>query len=370
MSHQEMSREQIIGPYRILRALGEGGMGTVYLGYDPPLDRHVAVKVLRVREQGESASGAMIKRFMREARSAAKLNHPNVATVYAVGEIKGTPPLPYLAMEFIEGGSLADELRQTGPMAWRAATLAVRDALRALEAAHAVGIVHRDLKPANLMRATNGAVKLVDFGLARVTEGPLEEGELTFPGAFVGSPSYASPEQISGRVSLDGRSDLYSLAATWFALLTGKPPFVEEDPADVMRRHLTERFPDPREMVSAPAQLVGIMERASRRLPDERYDAARDMLAEVERLLAAAPEQESSRPIRVSASPSIEESVSALQNELASARIHADSGTQLAALRSLFSLYRQLDRREEATRVFREALVLHVRMNAPAGPMN
>src|ERR1019366_102965 len=148
-------------------------------------------------------------------------------------------------MEYVSGGSLAEELRKRGPLRWREAAAAVRDALLGLAAAHAAGVIHRDIKPANLMRAENGAVKLVDFGLARVVYGPAD-GEITYPGAFVGSPSYASPEQGAGVVRIDGRSDLYSLAAPWYALLPGQPPFVDDDPEQIMRMHRSEPFPDVR----------------------------------------------------------------------------------------------------------------------------
>src|SRR5262249_29664981 len=140
---------------------------------------------------------------------------------------------PHIVMEYVEGGSLSERVRREGPMEWRTAARAVRDALAGLSAAHRRGVIHRDIKPANLMcgRTHDGheLTKVVDFGLARVFASPAGDAELTFPGAFVGSPSYASPEQITG-AETDGRSDLYSLAATWYALLIGQPPFVADDP--------------------------------------------------------------------------------------------------------------------------------------------
>ncbi len=221
----------MLGEYRLLRELGQGGMGTVYLPQDESLNRAVAVKVLRGDENERGAAGRA-KRFMREAQAAAgRLNHPNVVTIYTVGK-QGVRP--YIVMEYVEGRSLADRLRQKGPMAWREAAEMMRDALRGLAAAHKAGIVHRDIKPANLMlgRAADGGavIKLVDFGLARAYAMNGAEEDLTFPGAFVGSPSYAAPEQIAGVHHIDGRADLYSLAATGYALLTGQPPFVGDDP--------------------------------------------------------------------------------------------------------------------------------------------
>jgi len=412
MTTPELSHENLLGPYRLLRVLGEGGMGTVYLAHDPSLDRQVAIKVLRfggegaaagargaaggdgagdVRQPGARAVAAMAKRFMREAQSAARLNHQNVVTIYSVGEHAARP---YIVMEYVEGGSLAEHVRKSGPMHWRAAAEAMRDALRGLAAAHRAGIVHRDVKPANLMRArgNNGEeiIKLADFGLARVTAGiagsrshsTALDGELTFPGAFVGSPSYSSPEQVAGAHQLDGRADLYSLAATCYALLTGQPPFVEDDPADIMERHMSEPFPDVRLLApSATVQMQSVLERASRKQPGERFGGAQEMLEAVERLLAS-PADVAAGAAQGSAAPRAaaavgrdvprraEETVVALETRLAAARKASDSSTQLATLRTLYGLYAQLDRRDEATRAYREALAIHVKMHAPFGANN
>jgi serine/threonine protein kinase len=372
-----MSEENLLGPYRLLRKLGEGGMGVVYLGFDDALERRVAIKVLRLPERGgERAAATQARRFLREARSAARINHPNVVTIYGVGGEKAARP--YIAMEYVEGGSLSEHLRQSGPMPWREATRAVRDALRGLAAAHARGVIHRDIKPGNLMRARGadgeGVVKLVDFGLARVVSGPISDGELTFPGAFVGSPSYSSPEQISGAPVIDGRADLYGLAASWYVLLAGQPPFVEEDPADVMQRHLREPFPDVRRLApTVPEAVQEAIARASRKEPDERYESAPQMLAAVEEALALPADVVAASPRRISAaSPrtpppdSISDTVVELESRLALARASSDSPSQIAALRSLYGLYSQMDRRADALRAYREALALHIKMHAPA----
>jgi serine/threonine-protein kinase len=365
-----LSDENMLGPYRLVRKLGEGGMGTVYLGFDEQLARHVAIKVLRLDGDRSAAESALVKRFMREAQSGARLNHPHTVTVYSVGQHAGRP---YLVMEYVEGGSLADELRKRGPLPWREAAMAMRDALRGLAGAHRAGVIHRDIKPANLMRADGGAVKLVDFGLARVVYGPTE-GEITFPGAFVGSPSYASPEQIAGVARVDGRSDLYSLAATWYALLTGQPPFVDDDPAEIMRLHMTQAFPEVRTLApDVPDAVIEVMAQASCKDPTERYIGAEEMGAAVERLLtlpaSASVAQRVVKPVssRAGVRPvaRAEETVAQLESQLALARRQADSGTQLNALRSLYGLYTQLNRREQAVRAFREAMVVHVKLHEP-----
>lgn len=339
-------------------------MGMVYLALDGALNRQVAVKVLRRIEEPERAAAARVKRFLREARAAARLNDPHVATIYAVGEHAGRP---YMAMEYVAGGSLADVLRRN-TLPWRAAAEAALDAARGLAAAHRAGIIHRDIKPANLMRHAEGRVKLVDFGLARAMA-EAADGELTFPGAFVGSPSYASPEQIAGVAQIDGRSDLYSLAATVFALLTGQPPFIDDDPAEVMRRHLNDPFPAVRSLMprgaAAPEGLVRIVNRASKKQPGERYESAEEMAEALEELLArkgseASPVEE--LPAGESRAGAV---VAEVETTAARARQRADSTAELAALRRLVGLYTQLGRPADASRAFREALVLHVKLNAP-----
>ena len=366
MQPVELSDDNMLGPYRLVRKLGEGGMGTVYLAFDEQLNRHVAIKVLRADgdRTGPAAAG-LAKRFLREAQSTARLNHPHTVTIYTVGQHAGQP---FLVMEYVSGGSLAEELRKNGPLAWREAAAAVRDALLGLAAAHKAGVIHRDIKPANLMRAENGSVKLVDFGLARVVYGPAE-GEFTYPGAFVGSPSYASPEQAAGVARIDARSDLYSLAATWYALLTGQPPFVHDDPDQIMRSHMSEPFPDVRALApDVPAQVVRVLERASAKDPTARYIGADEMRQPVEEIISL-PAQASAAALlpRVPIAPPTraEETVAALESQLAVARSAADTPTQLSTLRSLYGLYTQLNRRDQALQAFRQGLVLHVKLHAP-----
>ncbi|MCL2648168.1 MAG: serine/threonine protein kinase [Phycisphaerales bacterium] len=369
----QYSDDNMLGPYKIVRKLGEGGMGTVYLAFDETLARHVAIKVLRLDADPDgSAAVAMARRFEREAQTAAKLKHPNIVTIYTVGRQGGGTQengRPYMVMEYLEAGSLADQLHKNGPLPWRKAAEVMADALLALAAAHEAGIVHRDVKPTNLMWSAaggRGGVKLVDFGLARALYGPAD-AEITFPGMFVGSASYASPEQINGTERIDARSDIYSLAATGYALLTGQPPFVDDDSAEVMRQHATEPFPDVRELApEVPEEWVRVFERAGRKNPAERYADAMEMHAAMTRLLRLPESWQSESPHPVAAKATkVSESLAMLESQLAAAQSSRDESMQLSTLRSLCGLYSQLERPEQAKEAFRRALVLHVKMCQP-----
>ena len=251
-----------IGAYTIVRRAGAGGMGVVYLAHDAALDRPVAVKVLRSPDADE--------RFVREARSAARLNHPNVVAVHAAGHDDG---LTFIAMEWVDGGSLADHLRHHLFLDWPEATVAVRDAAAGLAAAHAAGVVHRDVKPANLMRrASDGTVKVADFGLARLHAAA---SELTGAGAVLGTPAYLSPEQCRGGRAT-AASDVYALGCTYYHLLTGRPPFAADSLAGLLFLHQDEPFPDARKLAEdVPPAVLNVIARATRKRPADRYaDAA------------------------------------------------------------------------------------------------
>ncbi len=222
-----------IGPYTVRRKLGQGGMGEVWLAHDPSLDRDVAIKTLPARF---AAKEDRLKRFLREARLAAKLHHTNAVTVYSVGQ-EGS--LVYIAMEYVDGQSLDDAVSEGRPMPWREATRAIRDAAAGLDAAHQLGLIHRDIKPANLMRTRNGVTKVADFGLAR---SQFSESRLTQDGSIFGTPAYMSPEQWQGG-KVDGRSDLYSLVCAYYCLLTGQDPFGDAAPGRWAICTVTSRCP-------------------------------------------------------------------------------------------------------------------------------
>ena len=222
--------------FEVRGMLGQGGMGTVYLAHDLSLERPVAIKVLR-RELADNRD--LIGRLLLEARAQARLQHPNVVTIYHIGAHDGAP---YFAMEYIHGKTLADHLDANGPLPWAEALEYIIQTTRALMAAHARGIVHRDIKPSNLILdgtpgagSAGAAIKVADFGLA-AEPGSAEEH-------FVGSPYYASPEQIAGKPPTH-RSDMYALGITFHELLTGQPPFQAENLRDMLSLHQNAPRPE------------------------------------------------------------------------------------------------------------------------------
>lgn len=223
--------------YALERHIGRGGMGDVWLARHQTLDRQVALKVVR----GEYASDpAYVDRFLREARAAAKVNHPRVVTVHDAGQVEG---VLYLAMEYVSGGDLHDRLNGTAMPEAEALRL-LRGIADGLQAIHDVGLVHRDLKPENIFLDAEGLPKIGDLGLARSRAG---DDRMTVTGQAVGTPAYMSPEQANGAADIDARSDIYSLAATGFALLTGRPPFVGATPWATVAQVINDPAPDPRQ---------------------------------------------------------------------------------------------------------------------------
>ena len=217
-----------LGQYEILSPLGAGGMGAVYRAKDTKLKRDVAIKVL----PDGVVSDATLARFDREAEILAGLNHPNIATIHGLEEHDGRP---CLILELVEGETLAERLRE-GPLSLQDAMRINRQIAQALEAAHEKGIIHRDLKPGNVMVTWQGAVKVLDFGLAKALQ-HVEEGDLTHAatkasdltahGVFLGTAPYMSPEQLRGQ-ALDSRTDIWSFGCVLYETLTGKPAFARE----------------------------------------------------------------------------------------------------------------------------------------------
>jgi serine/threonine-protein kinase len=261
--------------YHIIKKLGEGGMGAVYLGEHVKMGRKSAIKVMAAQMSQDPDA---ISRFNREASNASRISHPNVCQIYDFGE---TPDgLIYLAMEFIEGQALKDLIEAEGALHPARAASILKQAADALQAAHDLSIVHRDIKPDNIMvvqgKDGTDVVKVVDFGIARAVGGDETGQKVTKTGLVVGTPEYMSPEQLSGD-KLDGRSDIYSLALVLYRMLTGTLPFAADSAQEVMIKRLTD---DPLPLDQArpdlvfPAKLQLVMNVALARTPAERYQSA------------------------------------------------------------------------------------------------
>ncbi len=272
-----------LGPYEILSPLGAGGMGEVYRARDTRLERHVAIKVLPAEL---SADSGRLRRFEKEARSASSLNHPNIVTVYDIGT---SDSVSYIAMELVEGVTLRQMLAE-GPLASRKLLAIAAQVADGLAKAHGAGIVHRDLKPENVMMTRDGFAKILDFGLAKLTqtedssggtEAPTVSGG-TEPGIVVGTVAYMSPEQALGK-SLDFRSDQFSFASVLYEMVTGKKAFARGSGPETMTAIIREE-PEPLSSLApkTPAPLRWIVERCHAKEPRERYasteDLARDLL--------------------------------------------------------------------------------------------
>src|SRR5262245_24965974 len=230
-----------IGRYRILKELGRGMMGVVYLAQDPALERLIALKTIDLAfTVPEKERAAFEQRFLAEARVAARLQHPGIVVVHDVGRDDARGIL-YIALEYLHGRTLAELGAE--PMPWPEALRVVAALARALHHAHAQSIVHRDVKPANVMLMPSGQPKIMDFGIAKVPN-----MELTSAGQFFGTPLYMSPEQASG-APVDGRSDLFSLGAVAYQLLTGRQAFRAENVMQVLSRVVNETPPPPSQVM-------------------------------------------------------------------------------------------------------------------------
>jgi serine/threonine protein kinase/Tol biopolymer transport system component len=276
---------QKVGPYEILAPLGAGGMGEVYRARDTRLSREVAFKVLHERL---SSDPERLKRFEKEARSASALNHPSIVTIYEVGQSDG---LPWIAMERVEGETLR-ELLQTGPLSIKRLLQIAAPVAQGLAKAHEAGIVHRDLKPENLMINRDGLVKILDFGLAKLTStgsgseevSQLPTTEATTPGVLVGTVGYMSPEQASG-AAVGFQSDQFALGAILYEMATGRRAFQKKTAVDTLSAILNE---EPEALLSldpkAPASFRWIVERCLAKEPKDRYASTEDLASDLVRL--------------------------------------------------------------------------------------
>ncbi|GMA35691.1 hypothetical protein GCM10025876_18950 [Demequina litorisediminis] len=270
------------GRYEIGDLIGRGGMAEVHIGYDTRLGRTVAIKILRA---DLARDPSFQTRFRREAQAAAGLNHPSIVAVYDTGEdhtsgADGNPQaVPYIVMEYVEGHTVRDILKGDVAAPIDEAVEIATGVLTALDYAHHAGLVHRDIKPANVMLTPTGAVKVMDFGIARALA---DAGNtMTQTQAVVGTAQYLSPEQARGE-TVDARSDLYSAGCLLFELLTGRPPFIGDSPVSVAYQHVREEAPAPSAFASdVPQALDQVVLRALAKNRDQRYATAQEFLGDL-----------------------------------------------------------------------------------------
>ncbi len=265
--------------YELGDVLGYGGMSEVHRGVDTRLSRDVAIKVLRA----DLARDPQFQlRFRREAQNAAALNHPAIVAVYDTGEVESDfGPLPYIVMEYVDGQTLREIVKTTGPMTQQKVIEVMADVCAALDFSHRHKIIHRDVKPANIMINRAGAVKVMDFGIARA----LGEGQnVTQTAAVIGTAQYLSPEQARGE-AVDARSDVYAVGCVLFELLTGEPPFTGDSPVAVAYQHVREdpRAPSELNPAISPA-LDAVVLKALSKNPANRYQSAAEMRSDLVRV--------------------------------------------------------------------------------------
>ncbi len=274
-SRKDMSGTRLHG-YLINRLIGKGGMGEVYEAYEETLDRKVALKVLPERLSEDDSFTA---RFLREARSAAKLEHPGICPIYAGGEVRGTY---FIAMQYVEGETLGEVLEDYGSLPVEQALLVVRRVADALGFAHAKGFVHRDIKPDNIMIDREGRVKVMDFGLARRTT---LDTRMTQTGMYVGTPEYSSPEQCE-TLDLDGRTDIYSLGAVLYEMLAGTVPHKAETPYALFNKICTEPHVAIQELnPRLPDNIAAIVDRMLAKDREERYQSTDELISDIDAAL-------------------------------------------------------------------------------------
>ncbi|HET8989129.1 MAG TPA: protein kinase, partial [Humibacillus sp.] len=259
----------IDGRYRVLSHLADGGMASVYVALDARLDRDVALKIMR---PGLATDAVFVERFRSEARSAARLSHPNVVAVFDQGEDHGDV---FLAMELVEGKTLRDVIHEEAPLTAREAIAILEPILLALQAAHSAGLIHRDVKPENVIVRRDGEVKVADFGLARAITNQTTTSQT---GVLLGTVSYLSPEQVERGVA-DQRSDLYAAGLLLFEMLTGRKAVTGDTPIQIAYKHVHGSIDAPSAVVpTVPARLDDLVARATALEPDDRFASASDFL--------------------------------------------------------------------------------------------
>jgi len=304
-----------LGQFRIVERIGSGGMATVFKAYQPTLDRYVAIKVL---PSYHAQDPVFVKRFIQEARSVAKLAHPNIVQIHDFGEQDN---ITYIVMEYVDGGTLKDRLKKALPPA--EAIDFVLQAAEGLDCAHRNGIVHRDVKPANMLLRKDGHLLLSDFGIAKLLEAT---SNLTRVGTGIGTPQYMSPEQGTGQ-PVDRRSDIYSLGIVLFHCLTGHVPYTADSPLTITVKHLNEPFPVEKMTVenNVPEPIVQVVLKMTEKQAQNRYQSA-DVL--VDALTAALVASKLAMPRWRGGIPSIASSIDASSASLPSVYGPVSGGSQ------------------------------------------
>jgi serine/threonine protein kinase len=269
---------QSIGRYHVLDQLGEGGMATVYKAYDTRLERDVAIKIIRRGAFPPEQLEHMLKRFEREAKSLAKLSHPNIVKVLDFGEYQDAP---YLVMEYLPGGTLK---QRTGkPVPWQEAVRLLVPIAQALEYAHEHNLIHRDIKPANILLTEKGQPMLTDFGIAKILEAN-EAFTLTGTGVGVGTPEYMAPEQWTGETTT--QSDIYSLGVVFYEMVTGRKPYTADTPAAALLKQATDPLPRPTQFApDLPDAVEKVLLKALAKRLEDRYQTATELSNALEHLI-------------------------------------------------------------------------------------
>ncbi len=283
-----------LGPYEIVSSLGAGAMGEVYRARDPRLERDVAIKIIA---PGSVTDASRLRRFQEEARAAGQLNHPNILSVYDVGAHDAAP---YIVAELLEGETLRSRLARGGVGIDKAVDWTCQ-IVAGLAAAHDKGIVHRDLKPENLFVTTDGRIKILDFGLAKLTRpgedvasaSHWERATETIPGTVLGTNGYMSPEQVRGQPA-DPRSDLFTVGAILWEMLTGRPAFIRATPAETMAAILREDVEVPAEV---PQEMRHLIRHCIEKDPNRRFQTARDLGFGLASQLVSVPSRARRRPV-------------------------------------------------------------------------
>ena len=293
-----MDEPKTLGRYQIKGVLGKGAMGLVYDGLDPGLNRRVAIKTILVKQLDEEMARLYSKRFEREVRAVARLNHRNIVQVYDFGS---EGDMAYIVMEYIHGKELKDRFDAGERFDVASAFRLMTELLEALDFAHEAGIIHRDVKPANIMVDVEGHAKLTDFGVARVVDPEAQQGEATQTGAMVGTPAYMSPEQIQGQ-AIDHRTDIFSAGIIFYQFLTGLKPF--EGTQWALAKKIVQDDPvKPSSIVQVPPEIDRVVARALAKEPDHRYQTAGSFAAALKRILEGKPPEDPNEVVHLPPPP-------------------------------------------------------------------